>query len=219
MPEFPLEFSSDTDLSELSIERMSIVIENNKFAFDADSLALIQEYFSDELLANFIINNVEEFISNSTIVGNEVYWRILSSNNVSSEQKVRLLENVSEIEDDSYAPNFANAICQCYLDNSFTAEHNTSLILEAINYCNIWDLQIRSINRINQVLPYDRPQESQMLQALGGEYLKLNSFYGAASFDINDANRELLDYLKTHRHYVSDYKEKDNQFRVSFLRK
>lgn len=219
LPEFPLEFSSDTDLSELSIERMSIVIENNKFAFDADSLALIQEYFSDELLANFIINNVEEFISNSTIVGNEVYWRILSSNNVSSEQKVRLLENVSEIEDDSYAPNFANAICQCYLDNSFTAEHNTSLILEAINYCNIWDLQIRSINRINQVLPYDRPRESQMLQALGGEYLKLNSFYGAASFDINDANRELLDYLKTHRHYVSDYKEKDNQFRVSFLRK
>lgn len=219
LPEFSLVFSSDTDLSGLSIERMRVIIENSKFAFSDDSLELIQEYFSDELLANFIINNVEEFISNSTIVGNEVYWRILSSNNVSSEQKVRLLENVSEIEDDSYAPNFANAICQCYLDNSFTAEHNTSLILEAINYCNIWDLQIRSINRINQVLPYDRPQESQMLQALGGEYLKLNSFYGAASFDINNANRELLDYLKTHRHYVSDYKEKDNQFRVSFLRK
>ena len=217
LPEFPLEFSSDTDLSELSIERMSIVIENNKFAFDADSLALIQEYFSDELFANFIINNVEEFISNSTIVGNEVYWRILSSNNVSSEQKVRLLENVYEIEDDSYAPNFANAICQCYLDISFTAEHNTSLILVAINYCNIWDLQIRSINRINQVLSYNKTQETQMLQALGGEYLKLNTFYGAASFDINDANRELLNYLKTHRHYVSDYKEKDNQFRVSFL--
>ena len=217
LPEFPLEFSSDTDLSELSIERMSIVIENDKFAFDADSLALIQEYFSDELFANFIINNVEEFISNSTIVSNEVYWRILSSSNVSSEQKVRLLENVYEIEDDSYAPNFANAICQCYLDISFTAEHNTSLILVAINYCNIWDLQIRSINRINQVLSYNKTQETQMLQALGGEYLKLNTFYGAASFDINDANRELLDYLKTHRHYVSDYKEKDNQFRVSFL--
>lgn len=217
LPEFPLEFSSDTDLSELSIERMSIVIENDKFAFDADSLALIQEYFSDELFANFIINNVEEFISNSTIVSNEVYWRILSSSNVSSEQKVRLLENVYEIEDDSYAPNFANAICQCYLDISFTAEHNTSLILVAINYCNIWDLQIRSINRINQVLSYNKTQETQMLQALGGEYLKLNTFYGAASFDINDANRELLNYLKTHRHYVSDYKEKDNQFRVSFL--
>lgn len=217
LPEFPLEFSSDTDLSELSIERMSIVIENDKFAFDADSLALIQEYFSDELFANFIINNVEEFISNSTIVSNEVYWRILSSSNVSSEQKVRLLENVYEIEDDSYAPNFANAICQCYLDISFTAEHNTSLILVAINYCTIWDLQIRSINRINQVLSYNKVQETQMLQALGGEYLKLNTFYGAASFDINDANRELLDYLKTHRHYVSDYKEKDNQLRVSFL--
>ena len=78
-------------------------------------------------------------------------------------------------------------------------------------------MQIRSINRINQVLSYNKTQETQMLQALGGEYLKLNTFYGAASFDINDANRELLDYLKTHRHYVSDYKEKDNQFRVSFL--
>ena len=60
-------------------------------------------------------------------------------------------------------------------------------------------------------------KETQMLNALGEEYLKLNTFYGAASFDINDANRELLDYLKAHRHYVSDYKEKDNQFRVSFL--
>lgn len=217
LPEFSLVFSSDTDLSGLSIERMRVIIENSKFAFSDDSLELVQEYFSDELLANFIINNIDEYISSSTIVSNEVYWRILSSSNVSSEQKVRLLENVSEIDDDSYAPNFANAICQCYLDIPFTAEHNTSLILVAINYCNIWDLQIRSINRINQVLSYNKTQETQMLQALGGEYLKLNTFYGAASFDINDANRELLDYLKTHRHYVSDYKEKDNQFRVSFL--
>ena len=217
LPEFSLVFSSDTDLSGLSIERMRVIIENSKFAFSDDSLELIQEYFSDELLANFIINNIDEYISSSTIVSNEVYWRIISSSNVSSEQKVRLLENVSEIDDDSYAPNFANAICQCYLDIPFTAEHNTSLILVAINYCNIWDLQIRSINRINQVLSYNKTQETQMLQALGGEYLKLNTFYGAASFDINDANRELLDYLKTHRHYVSDYKEKDNQFRVSFL--
>ena len=217
LPEFSLVFSSDTDLSELSIERMRVIIENSKFAFSDDSLELVQEYFSDELLADFIINNIDEYISSSTIVSNEVYWRILSSSNVSSEQKVRLLENVSEIDDDSYAPNFANAICQCYLDIPFTAEHNTSLILVAINYCNIWDLQIRSINRINQVLSYNKTQETQMLQALGGEYLKLNTFYGAASFDINDANRELLDYLKTHRHYVSDYKEKDNQFRVSFL--
>ena len=217
LPEFSLVFSSDTDLSGLSIERMRVIIENSKFAFSDDSLELVQEYFSDELLADFIINNIDEYISSSTIVSNEVYWRILSSSNVSSEQKVRLLENVSEIDDDSYAPNFANAICQCYLDIPFTAEHNTSLILVAINYCNIWDLQIRSINRINQVLSYNKTQETQMLQALGGEYLKLNTFYGAASFDINDANRELLDYLKTHRHYVSDYKEKDNQFRVSFL--
>lgn len=217
LPEFSLVFNSDTDLSGISIERMRVIIENSKFAFSDDSLELVQEYFSDELLANFIINNIDEYISSSTIVSNEVYWRIISSSNVSSEQKVRLLENVSEIDDDSYAPNFANAICQCYLDIPFTAEHNTSLILVAINYCNIWDLQIRSINRINQVLSYNKTQETQMLQALGGEYLKLNTFYGAASFDINDANRELLDYLKTHRHYVSDYKEKNNQFRVSFL--
>ena len=55
-----------------------------------------------------------------------------------------------------------------------------------------------------------------MIQALGGEYLKLNTFYGSASFDINDYNKELLNYLQTKHHYVSKIKEVNNQFKVSF---
>ena len=91
--------------------------------------------------------------------------------------------------------------------------------MNAIDYCTSWELKIRMINRMNEVLLYDQSRETQMMNALGGEYQKLNSFYGTASFYINDFNKELLEYLKANRHYVSDYKERDNQYRVSFLRK
>lgn len=217
LPIFSFDFANDEDLSELSSERMRLLVINKKFEYGEDSFNLIKEYFSGEILADFCIANFNKFVEDDNAADNEVYYRILDSAKIDAESKVKLLDRITDIDDDSYAPNFANAICQCYLDISFTEEHNTSLILDAINYCTIWGLQIRSINRINQVLSYNKVQETQMLQALGGEYLKLNTFYGAASFDINDANRELLDYLKTHRHYVSDYKVKDNQFRVSFL--
>ena len=56
-----------------------------------------------------------------------------------------------------------------------------------------------------------------MIASLGGEYLKLNTTYGTASFDINEHNRELLSFLKSNRHFVSEFKERDNQFKVSFL--
>ena len=60
-------------------------------------------------------------------------------------------------------------------------------------------------------------EATQMIASLGGEYLKLNTTYGAASFDINEHNRELLSFLKSNRHFVSEFKERDNQFKVSFL--
>ena len=217
LPLFSFEFAKDEDLSELASERMSIVISHNKIEYGDDSFALIQEHFSEELLAQFLITNFDEFIEDNNGANNEVYWRILDSAKLDIKQKVRLLKRITEIDNDSYAHQFADGVCQCYLAANFTAEDNIELILNALTYCTSWDLKIRTINRVNQILSYDRSREIQMMEALGNEYLKLNTTYGSASFDINDHNRELLEYLKLHRHFVSDYKEKDNQFKVSFL--
>ena len=128
-----------------------------------------------------------------------------------------ILELITEIDNDSFASRFADSICRCYLEINFTADNNYDLIINAINLCTSWELKIRSINRINQILTYSKSRETQMIASLGGEYLKLNTTYGAASFDINEHNRELLSFLKSNRHFVSEFKERDNQFKVSFL--
>jgi hypothetical protein len=217
LPLFPFEFANNDDLSELSSKRMDIVISNNKFEYGDDSYALIQEHFSPYTLSLFILNNFKAFMDSDHTANNEVYCHILESDKINIISKIQLLELITEIDNDSFASRFADAICRCYLEINFTADNNYDLILDAINLCTHWELKIRTINRINQILTYNRSRETQMIASLGGEYLKLNTTYGAASFDINEHNRELLSFLKSNRHFVSEFKERDNQFKVSFL--
>ena len=217
LPLFPYEFANDDDLSELSAKRMDIVISNNKYEYGDDSYALVQEYFSPYTLSLFILNNFKAFMDSDHSANNEVYCHILESDKIDIVSKIQLLELISEIDNDSFASRFADSICRCYLEINFTADNNYNLIINAINLCTSWELKIRSINRINQILTYSRSREAQMVASLGGEYLKLNTTYGAASFDINEHNRELLSFLKSNRHFVSEFKERDNQFKVSFL--
>ena len=219
LPLFPFNFAEDEDLSELSAERMNIIIANNKLEYGDDSFAMVKDNFSADILANFAIENIGAFLDDSNGASNEVYNRILESEKIDIESKVKLLDVITEIGNDSYASKFANNIFTVYLDINFTSENNTELILDAIKYCTSWELKIKTINRINQILPYNKERETKMIEALGGGYPRLNKLYGHTYFDVNKYNEELLEYLKNNGHNVSDYypdKENNQRYKVTF---
>lgn len=219
LPLFSFNFAEDEDLSELSAERMNIIIANNKLEYGDDSFAMVKDNFSADILANFAIENIGAFLDDSNGASNEVYNRILESEKIDIESKVKLLDVITEIGNDSYASKFANNIFNVYLDINFTSENNTELILDAIKYCTSWELKIKTINRINQILPYNKGRETKMIEALGGGYPRLNKLYGHTYFDVNKYNEELLEYLKNNGHNVSDYypdKENNQRYKVTF---
>lgn len=219
LPLFPFNFAEDEDLSELSAERMNIIIAYNKLEYGDNSFAMVKDNFSAVILANFAIENISAFLDDGNGASNEVYNHILESEKINIESKVKLLDMITEIDNDSYASKFANNICNVYLDINFTSENNTELILDAINYCSSWEITIKTINRINQILPYNKDRETKMIEALGGGYPRLNRLYGHTYFDVNKYNEELLEYLKNKGHNVSDYypdKDNNQRYKVTF---
>lgn len=59
-----------------------------------------------------------------------------------------------------------------------------------------------------------------MIKSLGGGYPPLNSLGGAPiSFDNNEENRTLMNYLKEREHNVSRVIPEDNRIKVTFRKK
>ena len=215
-----------SDLSNLDEERIIKLIDCKWLEYGADALSFVYENYSEEATALFVIKYFDEIDTDDKVDWNDYESNYLGIKLLQSEltldQKIRYIDAYADLDvADKGASMLANLIC-CYyvLKGSITTNSRKELLMKAIvtnNELDSWKVKITLINLVNSYYGYDKNKEKIMLNSLGGMYLKLNTLYGRAHFDINDENRQLLHYLKEHKHYVSNITEEDEQFRVSFL--
>ena len=144
--------------------------------------------------------------------------RILNSK-LTLEQKKRFLNECLFITKESQdAWELAKLVCFYY---NLCGVHGADkeLVTDAITVyqgTESWESKIKLINKCNEVWSYDLERENKLLDGLGDEYHKLTYARGWASFDINEHNKTLLDYLKGKGHYISKVEEKKGQYYVTF---
>lgn len=215
-----------SDFSNLYEERIIELIECKWIEYSADALSFVYDNYSEETSTLFIIKYFDEID-----VDDEVDWNDYESNylgikllqsDLLLDKKIRYIDDYANLdESDQGASLLAGLICSNYVLKGFiSGDSRKNLLVKAIVYNkepDSWRDKITLINLVNAYYGYDKSQEKTMLESLGGMYLKLNSLYGRAHFDINEENRQLLNYLKEHKHYVSNVTEEDGQLRVSFL--
>ena len=144
--------------------------------------------------------------------------RILNSK-LTLEQKKRFLNECLSITKESPdAQELAKLVCfyynLCGVDGA-----DKELVINALTIYqsgDSWEQKISLINKCNASWEYDTERENKLLDGLGDEYHKLTYARGWASFDINEHNTILLDYLKEKGHYISKVEEKEGQYYVTF---
>ena len=223
-------FDSELDYADMEADleenRIQILIDTKKLGYSAESLAYVSESFSEDTLALFFIRFFEEFDSDNepdwdNYCSNHIGIRILESD-LTLDQKKRFIDGYAHLNTRSEdSRRYAGLICIYYVRiGRIDSDTDKEMLLSALDYDNrpdAWRDKISLINMMNGYYPYDKATETRMVSSLGGGYPKLNTPYGRAHFDINDENRSLLNYLKEHRHYVSNIYEKKDQLYVSFL--
>ena len=144
--------------------------------------------------------------------------RILNSKLALAQKKRFLNECLFITKESPDAWELAKLVCfyynQCGVDGA-----NKDLVVTALTIYqggDSWEQKITLINKCNSAWEYNTERENKLLDGLGGEYHKLTYARGWASFDINEHNFTLLDYLKGKRHYISKVEEKEGQYYVTF---
>lgn len=215
-----------SNLSNLDEERIKELIGFKWIEYGADAISFVYENYSEEATALFVIRYFDEIDADDNVNWNDYESNYLGIKLLQSDllldKKIRYIDDYANLdESDQGASLLAGLICSNYVLKGFiSGDSRKNLLVKAIvnnQEADSWRDKITLINMVNSYYGYDKNQEKTMLESLGGMYLKLNSLYGRAHFDINEENRQLLNYLKEHKHYVSNVYEEDGQFRVSFL--
>lgn len=214
------------ELSELDNERMLLMVQNKLVSFSESGLELLSEY-KIPVIAQYVVNYFEEYKESyeehNDFCNNEFGLCILNSS-LTNEQKTYYLDYMSptSLEKDDYYHEYSKQIC-IFL-NSVGLSDNTDVemvvnALEGYNEVSGWLDKITLINIINAREEYKEPREIRMINALGGGYPQLNSYYGAIALDNNPQNQELLEYLVANGHYVHRfYPQEDGRLKVTFKR-
>lgn len=217
------------DLSELGEERILKLIEQKWIYYSAEALSYINENYSEECFASFVIKYFDEIFNDE-----EVDWSVFNSNqlgikllesNLSLDQKISFVDSFATIDTSSNdASRLAELICFYYVKaGMITADTDQDLLLRALEFNKkpeSWKSKITLVNMMNDYYSYNREKEKRMVSSLGGEmYQRLNYPGGRAHFDINNENKKLLKYLKEQGHYVKDINESKGQLQVSFKMK
>lgn len=220
VPQFGTKIS-DINTS-IESQRLKVLIGNNSIEYNEGNIATINQNFSSEIFGDFLTNNFDAYIDdveNEITLDNMTALHLLRST-LTIDDKIWLLNNkVSAIADDNQGADLANEICYYYAESGINSDSNVELILIALSRTDDWFVKITIINSINSSLGYQKERVVNMMTALGGGYLKLNSFYGSAIFDSNAENRCLLDFLKSNRHFVKNVAEENGKLKVSFYHK
>lgn len=205
-------------------ERIGEILKQDRMEYNPKILSHISETYSQTLISDYFIRYYDEIMVDKDVdvkqyVNNRLCIKILDSD-ISVEKKGQFLLEYADInvtdEDASY---LASMILQYYLTHGFSMGFSQKLLALALHTYHDeyeWFLKIRLINKYNAACPYERVYQEELISSLRGEYMKLNTTYGRAKFDINEENRTLLKFLKQNEHYVKNFDEKDGQYAVSF---
>ena len=211
------------ELGEMDDERIAEVIRQKKVSADSEIFKHLNVNCSDQVADDYLILHYDALMDDETIewkeyMRNSMGVRILNSK-LTLEQKKRFLNECLFITKESQdAWELAKLVCfyynQCGVDGA-----NKDLVVIALTIYqggDSWEQKITLINKCNAAWEYNTELENKLIDGLGGEYHKLTYARGWASFDINEHNSTLLDYLKKKGHYISKVEKKEGQFYVTF---
>lgn len=211
------------ELEEMDDERIAEVVRQKKVNADPEIFKHLNLNCSNQVADDYLILHYDTLMDDETIewddyMRNSMGIRILNSK-LTLEQKKRFLNEclfITKESPDSWE--LAKLVCfyynQCGVDGA-----NKDLVVTALTIYqggDSWEQKITLINKCNSAWEYNTERENKLLDGLGGEYHKLTYARGWASFDINEHNFTLLDYLKGKRHYISKVEEKEGQYYVTF---
>ena len=207
------------ELGEMDDERIAEVIRQKKVSADSEIFKHLNVNSSEQVADDYLILHYDALIDDETIeweeyMRNSMGIHILNSK-LTLEQKKRFLNECVFITKESQdAWELAKLVCfyynQCGVDGA-----NKDLVVIALTIYqsgDSWEQKITLINKCNVAWEYNTERENKLLDGLGGEYYKLTYARGWASFDINEHNFTLLDYLKGKGHYISKVEKKRGSF-------
>ena len=207
------------ELGEMDDERIAEVIRQKKVSADSEIFKHLNVNCSDQVADDYLILHYDALMDDETIewkeyMRNSMSVRILNSK-LTLEQKKRFLNECLFITKESQdAWELAKLVCfyynQCGVDGA-----NKDLVVIALTIYqggDSWEQKITLINKCNDAWEYNTELENKLIDGLGGEYHKLTYARGWASFDINEHNSTLLDYLKGKGHYISKVEKKRDSF-------
>lgn len=213
-------------LDGLDEERMELLVRHSLVGFDEDGLERLSSY-RPYIIAQYVEDHFEEYKQlaedHNDFCNNEFGEHLLRSN-LADEHKAYYLAYVSPdvLEKDSFYHSYSKLICECLNRVGITSATNLNLAVNAIEGYSEegdWFVKIALINSINAFAGYDKDRVTRMLNALGGGYVELNSYFGVIALDNNAQNRELLDFLVKNEHYVNRfYPREDGKLKVTFKR-
>ena len=212
------------DIKTLSEERITVVVKEDLIDVNNEMLEQLMNNCSKWLACQYFINHYDELLDDETVdinpwVDNYMCILILDST-LTIIQKRRFLDNYAELNRSTPdAGVLAEKICHYYNESDIDTSVNLELLLAAFETYNdsaVWKVKIDLINKLNPIFTYNRDWENSLLNTLGGEYIRLTYPYGHARFDMNNENRQLLEYLKGKGHYISNIIEKEGQYYVTF---
>ena len=213
-----------SDLGNFEDDRLKVIIDNNLVEYSNESFDFFKEK-TEDLQAFFIIHFFDEIKSDVELdfeFSNSLSLRLLNSE-LTIEQKKWLLDTLVVLNDGEGKEELARQICHYYHISGVDENTDVEFVVEAMEAIpegQEWKAKIDLINSINARCPYNVNIEERMIKALGGGYLPLNSLGGAPiSFDNNEENRTLMNFLKEREHNVSRVIPEDNRIKVTFRKK
>ena len=213
-------------LDKLSEDKLRILNRNALLEFDDETINFVHSSYSQQMLIDYLQQYFEQFIVYGDMpieITQEVRIGLLKTS-LALEQKKQFMEQYPFSAKGEGSEEYARLYCFYYeMIGDFEGADLTALV-EAMKIYqdeNSWFIKISVINKLNATIPYNRNLEKELLETLGGEYLKLNkASHLIANFEAKDQNIELLNFLKKNKHYVSKIVPSSNgNLKVTFKHK
>lgn len=216
----------DLKTEKVSEEHIRILIEKKKLVFDKETYAYIDTHYTTQALAAYVRANYKAFIDAEDIEvrdENALGMEILYSD-LRLDEKRQYMEKYPFDPEGTNAKEYAKWYCIYYEKMEDLGEVDMETLIAAMDAYQedgSWFVKISIINKINRTKAYDKDVERDMIDTLGGDYLRLNRLGGSHPYDDNEQNRELFGFLKEKEYpYISKvYPPEGGYIKVTFKMK
>ena len=224
-PCFSVQINPDL-LSGLDNDRMLLMVKYDLVMFIESGLELLASY-NIPVIGQYVVDHFEqykEYYDTHNDFCDNAFGLYLLKSSMTKAQKQYYLDKMAptELDEDEYYYDYSKQICVFLNEVGISSDTDVDLVVNAlVGYSGNegWYEKISLINKINGLFEYDEEREKKMINALGGGYLPLNTYYGAITLDNNPQNFALLKYLVENNHFVNRfYLQDDDRLKVTFKR-